>query len=297
MIADTQNVSRETLPSTYAKFIDLDYVTLTGKTGESYERPFIALAEYTDERRRAGDKEWKQNRNGFKLLNIGSVAYGRRDDEWMVVAWGKATRRIFYRCAPYASNCTRIDLQVTMRYENYAGVEVQAMWETMKEVRLEGKPVGVVFITSDPGGDSLYIGSRSSSQMGRIYDKWEQSKHDPEFDRCIRYEVEYKKPLSKVVADLILDEDWGSRQIFENVLGWFQERGVIVDQFGTFREGAIQTPRETVSPEKSLAWLERQVKPTYQQLVFRGYEQEAQEALGISPKIIPPDWTDQEMEF
>jgi DNA relaxase NicK len=171
------------------------------------------------------------------------------------------------------------------------------MWETMKEVRLEGKPVGVVFITSDPGGDSLYIGSRSSSQMGRIYDKWEQSKHDPEFDRCIRYEVEYKKPLSKVVADLILDEDWGSRQIFENVLGWFQERGVIVDQFGTFREGAIQTPRETVSPEKSLAWLERQVKPTYQQLVFRGYEQEAQEALGISPKIIPPDWTDQEMEF
>lgn len=297
MTADTQIVSRETNPPHYARFVDLDYVTLTGKTEQSYTQPFIWAAEYTDAQRRAGSKEWRQNRHGFKMLNIGQIAYGRRDEEWMFVAWGAATRKTFYRVAPFASNCTRLDLQVTMWYDEYDGSEVAQMyWSTLKAEE-NGRPVGIVYIKSDPGGDSLYVGSRTSSQMGRIYDKWEQSKHDEEYKNCVRFEVEYKKPLSKVVCDLILDEDWGASQIYENVLGWFQKRGVPVDKFGTFRESAIQTPKEVTTPEKQLAWLERQVKPTYQQLVFRGYEQEAQEALGISPKIIPPHWTEAEMEF
>lgn len=297
MTADTQNTSLERLPSNYARFVDLDYVTLTGKTEQSYERPFIWAAEYTDAQRRAGSKEWKQNRHGFKMLNIGQIAYGRRGEEWMFIAWGAATRQTFYRVAPFASNCTRLDLQVTAWYTNYSGGEVYQMYQSTTKVTEEGRPVGIVFITSDPGGDSLYVGSRTSSQMGRIYDKWEQSKHDSEYLNCIRFEVEYKKPLSKVVCDQILDEDWGARQIYESVLGWFQARGVDVSQFGTFRESAIETPKQISSPEKQLGWLEKQVKPTYQQLVLRGFEQEAQEALGISPKIIPPHWTEAEMEF
>lgn len=297
MALDTQNVSRETNPPYYAKFIDLDYVTLTGKTSRSYERPFIWAAEYTDDMRRKGAKEWRQNRHGFKMLNIGNIAYGRRDDEWAFVAWGDATRRTFYRVAPFASNCTRLDLQVTLSYNPWYGTEVKGIWEEMGEAKHEGRPVGVVFITSDPGGDSLYIGSRTSSQMGRIYDKWAQSKGDEQYRNCVRLEVEIKKPLSKAVCDLILNEDWGPRQIFEYVLGWFQARGVKLNELGTFREGAIQTPKEIIPAEKSLEWLQKQVRPTYQQLVLRGFEQEAQEALGISPKVIGPDWTEREMEF
>jgi len=297
MTADTQKNESNTLPSDYAKFVDLDYVTLTGKSEQSYERPFIWLAEYTDQQRKAGAKEWKQNRHGFKLLNIGNMAYGRRDEEWMVIAWGDATRRTFYRVAPYASNCTRLDIQVTMYYNSYSGDEVYEMYQGTTKVTEDGRPVGIVYIHSDPGGDSLYIGSRSSSQMGRIYDKWEQSKHEPEYRNCVRFEVEFKKPLSKVMCDLILNEAWGYRQIFENTLGWFQSRGVDVTRFGRFVDGAIEVPKVISTPEKQLAWLERQVRPTYQQLVFRGFEQEAQEALGLSPKIIPSDWTEGELEF
>lgn len=297
MTAGAQNVSRETNPSHYAKFIDLDYVTLTGKSELSYTRPFMWLAEYTAMQRRAGAKEWKQNRHGFKLLNIGNIAFGRRDEEWMIVAWGDATRNTFSRCAPYASNCTRLDLQVTVWYNSYDGLEVRRMWENTTETKEDGHPVGIVFITSDPGGDSLYIGSRSSSQMGRIYDKWEQSKHDDQYRNCVRFEVEFKKPLSKVVCDLILNEDWGSRQVFEYTLGWFQKRGIDVSAFGTFSESAIEMPKRATSPEKQLEWLRKQVRPTYQQLVLSGYEQEVQEALGLSPKIIPPHWTEAEMEF
>lgn len=125
-------------------------------------------------------------------------------------------------------------------------------------------------------GDTLYVGSRESETMVRIYDK--SKEYQEEMGKVWRFEVEYKKGIANLVP------------------GYLQEKGVesIKDMiFHECREKDLPSPipgkvvtlgRKVItmsSSEMKLNWLSRQVAPTVQWLVALGYEKEVVEALQL----------------
>lgn len=280
-------VSRETsLPIMLQSGVD--FLTATGKDEKSYERPFAWLAGYSDACVRSGEKAHKQLRNGFKLFCVGQCAFGRRGSEWMVSMWGPLAHNGWKKVAPYAANITRVDLEVTIRTAFDNSEFVRRAYQEVNATARPGKPLSLTLMDSGPKGATVYLGKRVSSQMGRIYDKGAQSKGDKQFDNSLRFEVEFKKPLSREVAKWLLDEDPNNEGIARLVMGWYQERGLDLSCFGKFMESAIERPVVSSSPAKRLKWLSEQVRPTFQELVQLGFESEVYEALGVLPKPVDP---------
>ena len=259
----------------------VDWITCTGTTTASWNRVWKPLAEYTDFATRAGCKLRRTMRNGYKLSSIEGAEYGRGPQGWMVVLKGHCAQRLWRVIAAYAKNVTRLDMQATISYRDYQGDEIRKMSQLMHDEKLLRPKLSRVLILNGLKGDTQYIGRRTSAQMGRCYDKYKQSNKSDEYLHCIRFEVEYKKPLSGEVCTWLLGEDPNSERIVSHVLRWFDERQFRGPQLYAFTDGAIQFPTKEIGPNRQLAWLRTQVRPTYQQLKLQGYGVEADEALGL----------------
>lgn len=268
--------------------VGVDWITATGKGEASYKRVFPYVAEYSDYASKAAEKMTKFTVNGFKMSQIGQLAWGRRGTEWMVRAWGDCSLRLWRPFSAYSENVPRIDLQVTVAYSDYTGDEVKEYYRQLLDSSQGKATKSKVLIQNHLKGDSLYIGSRESSQMGRLYDKYRQSKSSDRFCNCLRFEVEYKKPLSQAVVTWLLSEDPTAEGIGNKVFSWFFERGIITPQIPSGGESAMQIPLNPTTPERRLNWLKTQVRQVYQQLKMAGFEEEANEALGLPNAAIEP---------
>jgi len=125
-------------------------------------------------------------------------------------------------------------------------------------------------------GDTLYVGSRESESMMRIYDK--SSEYNEGQGKVWRWEVEYKGGLAPLVADVVEKEGVG---------------GIADIVWTEARKKHLPTPtipskvnfgRKMVtlsSAEMKVNWLSRQVAPTVRFLKRMGLEAEAREALQL----------------
>jgi hypothetical protein len=234
----------------------------------------------------AGHKAYQTSRHGFALSCIAGVQYGKAKDGWMVVLSGEMAAAYWMPFAAYAKNVTRIDLQTTIFYEQDDCNRVQSTYDRAWKDGSKKTRNAMTIILNGKKGDTLYYGSRSSAQFGRIYDKYRQQKLSPSFKNAFRFEVEYKKPLSGQIVKWMLDELPDSEQISARVLSWFAERAISVPQIWTTANNAIQYPKEVTPIEKKLEWLKKSVRPVYRQLVAQGFQIEADGSIGVSDDAI-----------
>jgi hypothetical protein len=129
-------------------------------------------------------------------------------------------------------------------------------------------------------GDTLYCGSRESESMIRIYDK--SPEYDEELGRVWRFEVEYKKSLARLAAEVVERE--GAVGIADIVWSELRKKDlpspVIPNKVNVGRRMATLS-----SAEMKVSWLSRQVGPTVEWLKKLGLESEVRGALQL-PLVI-----------
>lgn len=264
----------------------VDWITVTGTDLGRWDKIQNLAYQLLEQGFLNGETIRKSSRHGFSLKGVAGVQYGSGAGGWMVSLSGDEARRHWMAFAVFAKNVTRLDLQVTVWYNSD---QVDTIRNLHKEAlrNASGKPKrNLTHIDNGKKGSTLYIGSRASSQFGRIYDKQRQQKNKLGFQNAIRFEVEYKKPLSKEVCRWLMLQERTPDEMAARVLDWFAARGIEVPQIGTSADNAIQVGKEPTPLENKLNWLRKTVRPVYRQLVALGYQVEADGSIGITDDLI-----------
>jgi hypothetical protein len=233
-----------------------------------------------------GQRLTKTSRNGYSISGVDGIQWGTGKQGWMVCLFGETARRYWLSFYAYCKNCSRLDLQATLAYRDYDAGIIPKMYEQGQIEIGEKFHDKATLILSQNRGSTLYIGSRTSSQFGRVYDKHAQSKLNPLFDKCIRFEVEYKKPRSTQMAAELCRELPTQAGITDLVLNWFDHRGVIPPQVYASSDNELEIGRNVTTNEKRLEWLRKVVRNTYHQLRLAGLQSEADDAIGVTADIM-----------
>jgi len=229
-----------------------------------------------------GGERKATNRLGFVGDRIDGLFYGQKADTLMVIASGETAAKHAEFFLPMAHNCTRLDLAVTLHDDDASRDWTEiALAQVMKDGRVEGGSLTTHRIAGTPTGRTLYIGSRSSDRYIRIYDK---SAESPEAyaPTAWRWEIEYKRPRSGIVASRLLKDGLSSRNILEHLKATFAGLSVTLPS-RTLGAGWIahRPPRLTTS-ETRLRYAQRVVAPFLRGLVEAVGEDRVSQALDRS---------------
>lgn len=264
----------------------IDWITVTGDRPNSWDCVSGMAMTLWEQQTNAGYKNSYVTRHGFSLSCVSGIQFGKSKGGWMIVLTGELARSYWRPFAAYGKNVTRLDLQSTIYYENDAQSQIKAIHRKAYDEGDKRQREKMTLIDNPKKGDTLYYGSRSSPQFGRVYDKYREQKKHPAYLHAIRYEVEYKKPISGQIVQWLLDKDPQDDVIVSRVLNWFTSRGISVPEICTNPDDAIQYPQKETPIEKKLQWLRKSVRPVYRQLVAAGFQIEADGSLGVSDDAI-----------
>lgn len=271
----------------------VDWLTMTVSSTEARDRLEGLISTVVVEEEELGCRPTPWSFKGYKGHSWGYLSYGRRREDDIAVLKGTLAHKFFWSFTAYARQISRVDLQVTAMLREPEPDLALTCYQYLGELRQEGEvnfpSYKIVLGDASTRGDTLYMGSRQSSQMGRLYDKGVQKKsHDPGL--VWRYEVEYKKPLAYKIGKALREEIHVSDRIVSTVHTWFDERFIapIFDRVGS--KIVTETEARISSAEIKLAWLRSQVQPTVRKLIEDGKAYEVFMALQL-PMFGPFDTT------
>lgn len=259
----------------------VDWITATAQREDKAGR-LAALGSYLcDKLVQGGDTERLFDWRGYTLHRAGGCAYGTRYDGTMLQLSGALASSHFTSCAIDAEHCARLDLQVTARVNpDNSDLATRAYIRSLSSQVGSGQRATFTHYENSKGGSTLYIGSRKSEQMGRLYNKWAEST-DEQYRGCWRYEVELKNDLAthcmmrlNAVADRVAF-------IGGFVYKWFAGRGINPVFDSTSPVDLVHAPAVPSDAEKQLAWLHHGVRPTVDRLIKAGLLTQVLRSLGL----------------
>lgn len=247
--------------------VNVDYLTLTIRSDvpEHEYRSFCELGE----RALAGADDLGERKHagvhGYYGEKVGPVFFGRRPDGAMVRTSGPLATEVIKYARPPKTSCTRVDVALTAWFDADDPLRAVRTRDDLTrqfdagEVRPRRR---MTLIDGCGNGDTLYVGSRTSDQVGRLYDKWKESNNN-RYKWAWRYEVEFKGERAlNFVRTLDAAED--RTHVLVYVLRkWWTSRGVdLATIVGDGPELAIKVPPAPFDPAKRLAWLATDVRPS-----------------------------------
>lgn len=225
---------------------------------------------------------------GYRGLKVGGSFVGRRDDSVYCQLAGVAAQKYFQRIARGDLHISRLDLAVTVKFMTMPTGLGSAAYESATEA--DRGRIGAVrrrkiwYMSGSDGGYTLYIGSPSSEERGRLYNKEVQS-GTTDYEKCWRYEVVYRNDRAMAVFEALssIKELFRPTMCSSLVGAWYQSRGVVCDWLSTphYEIRPIQAALPT-DAEKKIKWLQTQVRPSILWLYEHGYQEEVLAALGIA---------------
>jgi DNA relaxase NicK len=222
------------------------------------------------------------NRLGFTGDRIEGMFYGFKGDTLMVITSGDTAAKHADFFIKLAENVTRLDLAVTLHDDipSRDWTEI-ALKQVMKDGRVEGGSLTTHRIEGTPTGRTLYIGSRSSDRYIRIYDKTAES---PETyaPTAWRWEIEYKRPSSGVVAKRLLGDGISSRTILEHCTATFANLHIALPCRSIGPGWIARRPTRLTTSETRLRYAQRVVAPFLKGLVEAVGEDRVSQALDRS---------------
>jgi hypothetical protein len=240
----------------------IDYVTLTTTNSHTKRR----MEEYFDglvaSDRSLGFREKKGGAFGFYGTRTRHGLIAQKEERMLMQVSGQAAQHTF-KLMREGDNCTRIDIQVTLRVEEGSVSEMldAACAEARSAPAVRGIRPAVKRIEGDKGTECVYIGKRQSDVFIRIYDKYIESGKE-EYKDCIRYEVELKGKTSKALWNKC-SKDGGGVGFFLGVLRTcLERRGLKMSGFVWPTESQAIPLKENTSLARTRAWWAKQVAPS-----------------------------------
>lgn len=277
-----------------AQNAQLDWLTMTTRNeekGVDWLSRYSALKSYHPALK--GCEERYFSWHGYDCRSLpGVLLYGMKDNG----------EHIFQAVSSMADDCfpitygddvrvTRLDIAVTIQLVD----PIPDLAETYYKNAIEGDNLQrrYTMYVNSLGGSTLYVGSRSSDQYGRVYDKGKQQhiklgKSEIAQGLLWRYEVCIKKPKASPMADIIMQKmpligfcEETRAYMARFVYSWFYHRCVKP----IFVTEDMELPRLAVeytetSAQRKLRWIKTQVRPSMVFLLDQGFQEELQEAIG-----------------
>lgn len=231
-------------------------------------------------------EEQKKNRMrtwsmmGFKGFACGQVQCGIGGQGYLFRLSGEVAATHWREVYALSTNVSRVDCQFTVRHDGaWIDRAVYHADEVRRYQREKAPHMKVTLIDGGKHGRSLCIGSRASTQYGRIYDKEKESKLECYRD-CWRYEVEFKKSAAEFVCAELAAEDPPGSSPGSQVAKWMERRQINPGQL--LMDVALPCSHKKSSDAlRSLEWFRRCVKPSVDRCLAWGSSRETLDALGI----------------
>jgi hypothetical protein len=180
---------------------------------------------------------------------------------------------------------SRIDVQATVWFTvEQADIAKEVFNELRDRDEYSHRPGNRSYriIIGSDGGDTCYVGSPSSRQQARIYNKARQTEAE-HYQNAWRYEIVLRDTLAGAYAIFRRDRTFRSPNgHMAYVYTWFRERHLEFDYLRDYGRIVLAKRRSEPSDvESKLRWLKRQVRPAIAFLTERGFRDSVIEALDL----------------
>ena len=282
-----------------AQTCGVDWLTLTRPRWEDYpieglEGLFVRLVSLEDERkaRIIGRGLERKSMLGFVGFAQPGLFVGASATHIMVQASSSFADKVFQEVYSESWKCTRLDIQLTI----WPGEALAAGWDLTllddirkcKRVGKGGRKKQAYAFHNPTGGSTVYIGAKTSMEIGRIYEKGEES-GESYYSGALRLEVQHRDERAVAAADML----WGMRNnrrnaVYRYVSSWFERYGAClfeVDLPGLWLERPHSDANKDIARTK--AWLENQVAPALRKLLLTERLDDIIELLGLADDVSP----------
>lgn len=264
----------------------VDWITATAQKG--FTR--WDMSEYArHERARlmdAGEPIKTGYRLGYYGWQVEGFFHGQREGSSIIIASGALADRVWRPVVNVSDNISRLDLQVTVATpSDRPHLGVQACEALRGGIPRKVRTKNVTLITSQPQGETLILGKRTSDQYGRLYDKASEARLGAA--RSVwRYEVELKRHAALAAATALRGSDAPQAVAGALVHGWFDARGV-APIFTPDQTFCPQNPVQSLTNRNVLTWFEESLSITIQRAIARHGLERVLEALGLLNQVEP----------
>ena len=230
----------------------------------------------------AGDRVSTECVQGYIGERCGGVISGSRADGVLVPLPGSTAADYTTEAARLADHWSRLDYCVTVDTSETQLDPVTEAWRALKARQAaEVKTPGFTRLENSKGGETLYIGSRSSAAFGRCYNKHVETRGEYP-PGSWRWEVEYKRHLSEAHQ-----RKWSSSALSEvevqSIVASEFERWGTAPPFSSLADvGRTPAPPRKRDLERTRTWLSTQVAPAAQWMAESLGPIAVLEALGLS---------------
>lgn len=284
----------------------IDWCTLTAKwdgKGERLREKAHRIIEYA---MRVGNEKKDWRASGYKGYRAGGAAFGVRHDGCILVLSSATASALAVFSIPDADNVSRIDLQVTCHDKSHQAERAHlGYYSLMSAPRKAGRPPSASLRLNSNGGQTLYVGSRASARVGRLYDKGVEQKTAPP-GAYWRYEVEYKGDEAARLAQAAIERQLDDAIIAALVMDYFAQRGIPAPACHEDISIILDGHRATLEfdglsdADKTLRWLNDCVRQSVARLISSGRVADVVRALGmdgeegLAPSPLPPNSSEED---
>ncbi len=238
----------------------------------------------------AGNKDRPFRLMGYSGHRCGRLAYGVGERGTIVQVSGDPADRAIVRLANVWEHVTRVDLAVTVRPDEPAASLVQqAKAEYVNWQPARGRKPDWRTVSDSRGGNTLYVGERTGDWFLRVYDKGAESR-DARYLGSTRYELECKgTPVRDLAARLAGAPDRPS--LCQRAVHQYLTEHGIQPPFGADGNRVLSPGlRRRSDADSRLDWVRRQVRPSIEWLVAKGYGPRLREMLDLADPadVAPP---------
>src|ERR1044072_1682207 len=224
--------------------------------------------------------------NGYSGEGAGGGFVGEREEGHYAQVSGVYAYTTFVKTYRYDMHVSRLDIQVTVKYKN---MPKRVAKEAYRDAMAENASISssrrrkIYIIVGSDGGDTCYVGSPSSDERGRIYNKEVQSE-DIHFMRTWRWEVVLKNDKATDCASRISQVTTNRISWLSDFCGhWWEKRGVSVPWLLAEAPVPVRPVRTIPTDvERKRNWLAHQVRPTVEYLLTLYDKEDILLLLGLS---------------
>lgn len=264
----------------------IDYISMTMKNDNPFTVAWhgAALA-YLQDIAATGLDMNESRRLGYEGYTVGGSFVGVRDRDTTAIYSGERAKLAFDRL--YRSDChvSRLDVQVSYRFNvstsNVAQVARAAVSKANQRIS-SARQRNATLMEDLRGGATCYVGTRTSEQFARIYNKDAES-GDKAYERVWRYEVQLKNKFAVKLSEQIASKTYPTvNHALVFVKQWLSHRGVSTPWKADAELLPLPKPSEqSTQVEAKLNWLRTQVRPALRTLLKYGLRADILEALGL----------------
>lgn len=263
------------------QYVALDWLTATAK-GLAARAKLDALGKgIVREEVRSGARSFSWRWNGYEGEATRFVRWGVRDDTSILVLVSQAANIYWRNVRGIDVKPTRVDIKVDFEDKggNAPGL-VRRVYESLRAIYTGNKSLS--FWEDARGGETVYVGSRQSEQMLRLYDKTAQRGELGGGARLYRCELELKRKAAQQFWATLLTQADPTPFIIATIRTKVLRANLpLFLPEVTIDFGATDTFISIKDDERTVTWLRRSVAPAILRLVEAGRLEEVERALGV----------------